>query len=610
MSEDNRSRPRGRRALSAEWLGALPRAITSSEKSSLHGLLAAGRPSPSERFEMERALGFPWSWPGNDAVANVPDLAELDAPAPPRPGATCLVSVTPDERVALWALSPSQHEQSRPLVDRASRDALVAMRIATTHLPLVAATRPLRASVRWSVQLAAKVGLGVDRVLDGASFGLGFVLAAASLLLDVPVPVDVCALAAIDEDGRLIPVGGLAEKLWMLAAWAPAVRRVLVSTPQAPRAREIVDDASLDLRVVAVSSVSVALEVVFPDARTEPDLPPGDGAALRGALEDVYRAAVDGAPSMIDWATVARAAARLGEHAAIRSDPRAREEAHVAEALSWRHSGRRAVAVWPSAELLARSPRPVRLRLLAHVVSSLADTQSSDIDRFVDEARGHLAGAGEEHAEDLDLLAAMGRALAAVDRDVDALDVLRRAVDGWFAIWRPDGAAAALSEMLRIHGFRFDPRSVGETVERFVPGVLGHVRTTDVARATVHLAAGRALTSVGAHDDALVMLDAPLDWSQCPSDVQHSRLRWRANALTRAGRREDGHRARRELALRGSGSAFPALSALDLALSLRDDPLPALASLESVAADEIARWHAPGLTPVELARRVALRWRY
>ena len=136
--EDNRSRPRGRRALSAEWLGALPRAITSSEKSSLHGLLAAGRPSPSERFEMERALGFPWSWPGNEAVSNAPDLAELDAPAPPRPGATCLVSVTPDERVALRGGAhplAGAHEERGSQVPLQPAEALGHPRLAEADLP-------------------------------------------------------------------------------------------------------------------------------------------------------------------------------------------------------------------------------------------------------------------------------------------------------------------------------------------------------------------------------------------------------------------------------------------------------------------------------------------
>ncbi|MCC7542905.1 MAG: hypothetical protein IT379_42205 [Deltaproteobacteria bacterium] len=588
----------------------LPRAIGNAESSSMLGLLSHGAPSTSERWEIERALTFPWSWPGRDVLANVPELAAIESPAAPAPGETCLVSVTPDERVALWAVTPNAAAHARPLVDRASRDALAAMRIATTHLPLVATARPLRTATRWSVQLLAKVGVGIDRVLDGGSFGLGFVLAAASMLLDVAVPVDVCALAAIDDDARLVPVGGLAEKLWMLAAWAPAVRRVLVASPQAQRAVEIAKSAQLELSIVPVENVLDALTVVFPEARTEPDLPSADPTRVRATLDDVYRVAIEGTPAVIDWSAIARAAARLGEHDAVCREPHAREEARIAESIAWRHAGRAHVVVWPSDDFLHRYPRPVRLRVLAHVVQSVADAPRADVSRWVDEARAHLAPPNEEHTEDLELLGAIGRALASAGHDDDALSVLNRAVEGWFASWRSDGATHALCELLRLHGARPDPRAVGTTIERSVPPVLADPRTSDVARGFVHLAAGRALTSIGAHDDALSMLDAPLDWPQYPRHLQLSRLRWRANALTRAGRHEDGHRARRELALKGTGTAYPALSALDLALATRDDPRPALASLESVAGDELSRWHVPGLEAAELGRRVALGWRY
>jgi len=151
----------------------------------------------------------PWCWSVHSAGA--PEMAVGIAPAVTLRGGT----------VALWALT------SENVPPSAHRAALGAEAMASWHAAVLALPRSLPVLWRDLRELAQQPPVPVhlcshlaepgierrDRVVDGGSFGLAFLLQLASRVLSLPLPPDVIASVAIDELGRTSRVDGLYEKL-------------------------------------------------------------------------------------------------------------------------------------------------------------------------------------------------------------------------------------------------------------------------------------------------------------------------------------------------------------------------------------------------------------
>jgi hypothetical protein len=287
-------------------------------------------------------------------------------------------------------------------------------------------------------------------------------------------------------------------------------------------------------------------------------------ARARSAAKALLSLARDGCHRLLDWSAVARAAHGLAAHL---PDGEHRFMAELAAHIADRHGD----APSPLAlrrDWLANQPRPFRLKLWAHLVQSAADG--------VDAWRALLGAAEEEvappshqHAEDLELAGALGRAHAAWYAHEAATRWLEHAIEGWIALERPHDASYAVAELLRVAGAEGDAALV-ERVERYAALVLEEPRTSEVARAFVCLAMGRARALIGDPRGALEALDdRAARWSAARVHAGAARWRWRAEALSELGREELAEAIRRELDddRRGAeASAIARLAEVDRAL--------------------------------------------
>jgi ATP-dependent Lon protease len=96
---------------------------------------------------------------------------------------------------------------------------------------------------------------------DGPSAGLAIVTALVSLLTKRPVPPDLAMTGEITLRGRVMPVGGIKEKV--LAAARAGIRKLLVPTKNADDLREVPADIRRTLSIRRVRDVDTALRWIF-----------------------------------------------------------------------------------------------------------------------------------------------------------------------------------------------------------------------------------------------------------------------------------------------------------------------------------------------------------
>ena len=443
---------------------------------------------------------------------------------------TWLLSVGPaaaERQVDLWRLEPG-----------AAGDALVSFRadaalaldradaLARSELPLLASPDAVRRHPSWRARwLAGRQG-PLPTVLDGGSFGLAMGLAVVSSLVNQACPPHIVACAALGADGRLQPVDGLADKLGLLVDLPlPAGEpwTVLVHPSQ------VADASGAGAIVVPVQSLSEALEVVWGGADALVALVAtgwGSEESRERAAASLYRLVMEGAPRVLRWSAVAKATEALldlsGEDAVWAAD------LDIARRIAHRHAGNPLqIRIRDDLDGLRR---PLRLHLLAHEVQSAADGCAADWEESLAVASEHVAAPNEEHAEDLMLLGAMGRALAAWGRYADAQGCLRRAVRGWLELGRELDASVALCELLRVVGVGGqlpDPEITGA-----VRLVRGDLRVSHSSRSFLALAHGRALLQAGQTRAGIAELEgSAITWTATRPHVQASRHQWLAVAV-------------------------------------------------------------------------------
>ncbi|GAB1581803.1 endopeptidase La [Phyllobacterium phragmitis] len=92
---------------------------------------------------------------------------------------------------------------------------------------------------------------------DGPSAGIAMVTAIVSVLTGIPVRKDVAMTGEITLRGRVLPIGGLKEKL--LAALRGGIKKVLIPEENAKDLAEIPDNVKNNLEIVPVSRVGEVL---------------------------------------------------------------------------------------------------------------------------------------------------------------------------------------------------------------------------------------------------------------------------------------------------------------------------------------------------------------
>ncbi|EYS95085.1 lon protease [Bartonella bacilliformis Peru38] len=102
---------------------------------------------------------------------------------------------------------------------------------------------------------------------DGPSAGIAMVIAIVSVLTEIAVHKDIAMTGEITLRGRVLPIGGLKEKL--LAALRGGIKKVLIPEENAKNLVDIPDDVKNNIEIVPVSHVSEVLKhalVCFPEA--------------------------------------------------------------------------------------------------------------------------------------------------------------------------------------------------------------------------------------------------------------------------------------------------------------------------------------------------------
>jgi ATP-dependent Lon protease len=96
---------------------------------------------------------------------------------------------------------------------------------------------------------------------DGPSAGVAMVTAIVSVMTGIPVRKDVAMTGEISLRGRVLPIGGLKEKL--LAALRGGLSKVLIPEENAKDLAEIPDNVKSGLEIIPVSRVDDVLQHVL-----------------------------------------------------------------------------------------------------------------------------------------------------------------------------------------------------------------------------------------------------------------------------------------------------------------------------------------------------------
>ncbi len=104
---------------------------------------------------------------------------------------------------------------------------------------------------------------------DGPSAGVAMVVALVSALSKVPVRADIAMTGEITLRGRILPIGGLKEKL--LAALRGGIRTVLIPEENRKDLADIPKNVTQDLEIIPVKWIEQALDIALVKPLLEPN---------------------------------------------------------------------------------------------------------------------------------------------------------------------------------------------------------------------------------------------------------------------------------------------------------------------------------------------------
>jgi hypothetical protein len=576
----------------------------------------------SQRDKLERLLPHACCLPREPALLEL--ASEIRARVGvhlSKPGETPLASVA-GTRASLWLLEPrlgqveftgSARTALRLAEQRVSRD-----------LPLL--FDPEASPEGWSARRLLTNG---EQSLGGSSFGLSFCLAFASLMIDVALPADLIASAAVSADGELegVDEAALAHKLRLIHDWAPGIRTVLVASDNGAYAESIAQELSASYEVVRASSLQAALETAFPNLVEALEARFNDAQRRQHAARRLFAIVRDGSSSLLSWRGVAASCQWLA--ARLLEGSEALLEVRFAEAVARRHAGEELPCPLDF-EWVERMPRPLRLRVVAHLIEHSRFHEPAERQAIRDFAETVLATRElDDGPEDLAVLGALGRNYA-VFREHDAAErCLSRGLRGWRKLGPIEHSSFVLSEWIRILGLAGRVEELralllpsldapSHPLDGVASELLLSPRASGVSRSFVRFALGRAFVQASALAEALRFLEnsAEASWSLTPVHLQASRLRWLARARKLSGEPDRASQAAAELdrmAKTNREAEFAAaLAEIDVALDENRDPssaLQKLRQLEPQAVSQLETQSSVTFAP-DLAKAIATYYPY
>jgi len=116
---------------------------------------------------------------------------------------------------------------------------------------------------------------------DGPSAGIAMATSIVSMMTKIPVRNDLAMTGEITLRGRVLPIGGLKEKL--LAALRGGIKTVLIPQDNAHDLKELPDSVKEGLEIIPVSRMGQVIEHAFVESPKPIEWPPKGQA---GAIED------------------------------------------------------------------------------------------------------------------------------------------------------------------------------------------------------------------------------------------------------------------------------------------------------------------------------------
>jgi hypothetical protein len=574
----------------------------------LEALLSKNQLTPAERPNpaFESAFFRP---PAGDLRQRW-DALRAQRPTNPAPPQVLLLSYKESFGGSIWLLEANAAARTNAELGAQARRTFERVSLLVSR-ELPALVDASRSQVSWAIRRVHTAG---ETVLEGESFGLSLSVAAAAYHLQLPSPSHLAAIGCVASDGTVLPVDGLRAKLSILHDWALGVTTVLTSAAQSEEAGALTREIGASWRIVGVRSVGDAISCAFPNwwtdlqSRWADDVP-----LLKQVAHDLHRLARDGSNQLLGW----RALADVAEAVASRfpSDDPARKEAQFAALVARRHEGERALLP-VDGEWLASMRRPLRLRCLAHVVQSHGDCADELDQGVIGEAIQALPKQPlDDSPDDLRLLGAVGRTLAAFFRYSEAEGMLTRAVRGWFELDRAPEASHSLCELLRVTSATQQHDPFRDTVSRYAQRVLGDPRAPEVSRGFVRYWSGRGFIVLG--DDARgyeYLVDQEFDWNLLPDHLRACRLRWVARVARRLGWAEIAlkyHGLLEALADQNPATKFAlALAELDRALLKSIDVRLAMKAFSESRPGDYSRFASAFPDEVERCRKLVDHFRY
>ncbi len=561
--------------------------------------------SVSSRAPLKRMLrAGPWCWPPPDdthAAAMARTVSGLETP-PTVPGQAPLLTVCDKTGVpSLWIMLDDEH----PLASRSlgalefGKGARKAWDHAAAALPrslplLWAPMKQARAMSFVALRLASLAGSRAIRLpdtrLDGASFGLSFVLALASLVFKRPVPEDLVASGQVTPTGAVKAVDGIGAKVEVVVRRTRRVRRFLVAPDNLREARSAARGGPLE--IVPVRSAAEAVEVAFGNDLGQLLVNQGRDEAQREELcGSFYRLALSGRDAALDWTPVMRAAGLALESWEADLTEAQRSQLLFAHAVAARHEGAAGADALPDRAWIDLAPADLRIKIVANFVQEATDKGTLSPRVAEDLAREHLVEGRDAFAHHLGLLGALGRLLAITGKTEEALRLQEQAAQGFFDRLAYASISFPLSEWYRLAGALGDPAAF-ERAEALFAKVEQLEGFDDSGMPYVRLARARGQALLG-REGAESTLTALARGRGVPDHVRWSAIRWLCFVLASTDHLFEASEWLSEIqedldAHRGhaaTAETFLRLSHLDLALALgnearRDHALERLEALQ------------------------------
>ncbi len=117
---------------------------------------------------------------------------------------------------------------------------------------------------------------------DGPSAGITIATAVISAITNRPVRMDIAMTGEISLRGRVLPIGGLKEKL--LAAHQSGIREVIIPKDNEAQLQEVPESIRNELRVHPVEKVSDVLDILLLpkiELDKQPNIPPSTGTVTQ-----------------------------------------------------------------------------------------------------------------------------------------------------------------------------------------------------------------------------------------------------------------------------------------------------------------------------------------